>query len=182
MEQSNQPPRRPSGIPPVRRPAPPRPIAHSAAPMPAGKSKKSLVIAMVAITIVSALIVLGAGYMGLQKFLTNASVKGGKNNYQAVFLSNNMVYFGKLSNVTGEYVVLSDIYYLQLQNQNGQNNQQNQNNQQQPQVSLTKLGNELHGPEDIMYINKKQIMFWENLKDDSKVTQAIQNYQSQNKK
>lgn len=180
MEQPNQAPRRPSGIPPVRRPAPPRPLAPAQLP---SKSKKSFVIAMVSVTIVSALIVLGAGYMGLQKFLTNASVKNGKNSYQAVFLSNNMVYFGKLSNVTGEYVVLTDIYYLQVaqNSQNGQNTQQTQNNQQ-PQVSLTKLGNELHGPEDVMYLNRKEVLFWENLKEDSKVTQAIRNYQDQNKK
>ncbi len=134
--------------------------------------------AMISITVVSIIIVVGVIYMGIQKLGLNASAKSGK--YQAVFLSNNMVYFGKLSNVTGEYVTLSDIYYLQVQqNQNGQTN--NQNNNQNNQLSLTKLGGELHGPEDTMYINRKEVLFWENLKDDSKVVQAIKNYQSGNK-
>jgi hypothetical protein len=49
------------------------------------------------------------------------------------------------------------------------------NNQQ---VSLAKLGGELHGPEDVMYVNRDQVLFWENLKDNGKVVTAIKNYQS----
>jgi hypothetical protein len=113
------------------------------------------------------------------------NVKSGANNYQAVFLSNNMVYFGHLSQVDGDYVKMSDIYYLQVQNQ--QNQTASGQTQQaattaQPQLSLTKLGGELHGPEDTMYINKSEILFWENLKPDGKVTQAIKDYKNSNKK
>jgi hypothetical protein len=86
-----------------------------------------------------------------------------------------MVYFGKISNVTGEYVKLTDIYYLQVQQQ--AQGQQPAQNTQQPQFSLAKLGSELHGPEDTMYINRKEVLFWENLKDDGKVVQAIKNNQ-----
>ena len=35
--------------------------------------------------------------------------------YQALFLTNGQVYFGKLSNVSDKYVTLNDIYYLQVQ-------------------------------------------------------------------
>ena len=41
------------------------------------------------------------------------------------------------------------------------------------QVQLVKLGNELHGPEDAMYINRQSVLFWENLKNDGKVAKAI---------
>jgi len=37
----------------------------------------------------------------------------------------------------------------------------NNNNNQQPNVSLAKLGNELHGPEDSMYVSHEQVLFWE---------------------
>ena len=43
-------------------------------------------------------------------------------------------------------------------------------------VQLIKLGNELHGPEDQMQITKDQVLFWENLKADGKVSKAIDSY------
>lgn len=98
--------------------------------------------------------------------------------YQAVFLTNGQVYFGKVSKVDNSYVKLSKIYYLQVQQQVQPKDQKNTD---QPQVSLAKLGSELHGPEDTMYISRQQVLFWENLKDDGKVVQAIKNYTSQNK-
>jgi hypothetical protein len=48
------------------------------------------------------------------------------------------------------------------------------------QVSLAKLGSELHGPKDEMYIASDQMLFWENLNSGtSKVVQAIDKYQTQ---
>lgn len=41
---------------------------------------------------------------------------------------------------------------------------------------LVKLGDELHGPKDEMRINRDQVLLWENLKGDSKVTDAIKNH------
>lgn len=96
--------------------------------------------------------------------------------YQAVFLSNGQVYFGKLKNVDNSYIRLSEIYYLQVQQQVQPDEKAKQEQGQQPQVSLAKLGSELHGPEDTMYISRDQVLFWENLKDDGKVAQAIKDY------
>jgi len=36
-----------------------------------------------------------------------------------------------------------------------------------------KLGSEIHGPEDLMIINRAQILFVENLKPSGRVSQAI---------
>ena len=92
--------------------------------------------------------------------------------YQAVFLSNNQVYFGKLSNLNSNFPTLSDIYYLQVT----QTLQPRPNTATQPQINLVKLGGELHGPEDLMKINKDHILFVEDLKADSQVTNAIKDY------
>jgi len=98
--------------------------------------------------------------------------------YQAVFLSNGQVYFGKLSDVNDTYVTLKNIYYLQVVQQQQQQLQGQQALQagQSPQVSLVKLGNELHGPVDVMRINRSQILFYEDLKQDSQVVTAIKDY------
>lgn len=91
--------------------------------------------------------------------------------WQSVFLTNNQVYFGHLKNYNKGYAVLKDIYYLRVSDPLQQGSPP-----QPPQINLVKLGGELHGPQDAMYIPKDKIMFWENLKADSQVVQAINNF------
>lgn len=111
------------------------------------------------------------------------TTKTNSNAYQAVFLTNGQVYFGKLSEVDGNYATLKDIYYLQVVQpplqgtpQAGQQSQEQQ--QAQPQISLIKLGQELHGPVDEMHISRAQILFYEDLKADGNVVKAIEAYKA----
>jgi hypothetical protein len=120
------------------------------------------------------------GYYALRAINTvtaDAAVKGKQ--FQAVFLTNGQVYFGKLSKTDSSYVVLKNIYYLQVQ-QSVQPTDKTSTTS--PQVSLAKLGGELHGPEDVMYISRSQVLFWENLKGDGKVAKAIADYVAQGNK
>lgn len=96
---------------------------------------------------------------------------------QAVFLTNNQVYFGNLQNYNKSYAVLKNVFYLSVAEplQQGAT-------PPGPTLNLVKLGAELHGPQDIMYIPKDKIMFWENMKKDSQVVQAITNFLAQQKK
>lgn len=115
--------------------------------------------------------------------LGNAKVNNDR--YQAVFLTNGQVYFGKLDDVNSGYVKLTDIYYLQVSQAADTNPDeegiQPADDQQQQQISLAKLGKELHGPEDVMFISRDQVLFWENLKgsEDSQVTKAIEDFKAQ---
>lgn len=88
-----------------------------------------------------------------------------KDKWQAVFLNNDQVYFGHLQEKNRDYAVLKNTYYFRAAEQSPSNQQQ--------QINLIKLGNELHGPEDEIYIPKNQILFWENLKSDSQVARII---------
>lgn len=101
-----------------------------------------------------------------------------KAEYQAVFLTNGQVYFGKLSDVNSDYVTLTDIYYLQQLNEPLQAGGQIQGQQQKksPDFFLVKLGNELHGPVDVMHISRAQLLFYEDLKANGKVLQAIYSF------
>lgn len=91
--------------------------------------------------------------------------------WQAVFMTNNQVYFGKLTDYDSEYVTLTDVYYLRtasdLEATGGTS------------LNLIKLGGELHGPEDVMYIPKSTVLFWENMKPTSQVVETITSSQSQ---
>jgi hypothetical protein len=86
------------------------------------------------------------------------------NQYQAVFLNSadGQVYFGRLTQLNKDYYKLTDIYYVRVttvQPDDGSTDTQQS-------ISLAKLGSEIHGPEDAMYISKDNVMFWENLKED----------------
>jgi hypothetical protein len=98
-----------------------------------------------------------------------------KTRYQAVFLSNGQVYFGKITEFTKDTLKLVDIYYLRTGSidKNG--------NPTTADASLTKLGSELHAPDDVMFIERKNLTFWENLKTDGQVTKAIGEYQKTHK-
>jgi hypothetical protein len=95
---------------------------------------------------------------------------------QAVFLNGGQVYFGKINDLNGKFLSMSGIYYLRV-NQQVQPNQSSNNSND---ISLVKLGCELHGPQDNMVINREQVIFWENLKDDGQVAKAVKTYKEQN--
>jgi len=97
--------------------------------------------------------------------------------YQSVFLTNNQVYFGKLSKVNSQYPVLTDVFYLQIRQT------LQPRDQEAPaatNVNLVKLGGEIHGPTDRMVINRDHILFYENLKSDSQVVKAILEFEESN--
>jgi len=91
---------------------------------------------------------------------------------QAVFLNGGQVYFGNIQNLNDKYMRMTNIYYLRV----NQTVQPNGNTSQNNDVSLVKLGCELHGPQDQMVINRDQVVFWENLKGDGQVAKAVADY------
>jgi hypothetical protein len=84
--------------------------------------------------------------------------------YQAVFLANGSTYFGKLQPQGDEWFVLSDIFYLSSSDQAG--------------TQLIKRGSEPQGPKEPMIIPRDQILFIENLRDDSEIVSAIKKFKS----
>jgi hypothetical protein len=83
--------------------------------------------------------------------------------YQAVFLNNNQVYFGKLENAKSQYPVLRDVFYIVRQS--------NPETKQNANV-LVQRGKELHEPQ-YMVLNRQSIVMIEPVKDDSQVAKLI---------
>ncbi len=110
-------------------------------------------------------------YLGFSGGLANESKKINTKEYQAVFLNNGQVYFGRIQSLNGKYVDLTNVFYIQNPNATTTTTEQSNN-----QLQLIKLGNELHGPEDEMIVNRDQVIFWENLKDSSQVVTKIKEY------
>lgn len=95
------------------------------------------------------------------------------NKLQAVFLNTGQVYFGHIKSLNDKYFVLTDIYYLQTTGNNSSSTSASN-------VTLVKLGCELHEPYDQMVINSDQVTFWENLQDGGQVAKAVSTFQKQN--
>jgi hypothetical protein len=95
---------------------------------------------------------------------------------QAVFLNTGQVYFGDIKSLNNKYLVLTNIYYLQTSG-NGQSGSTANSN---TNVSLVKLGCELHSPYDQMIINRDQVTFWENLQDSGQVAKAVATFEKDN--
>jgi hypothetical protein len=92
---------------------------------------------------------------------------------QAVFLNTGQVYFGNVQVLNNDYLVLTNVYYLQ-NNSSSTSSTSSSSNQN---VSLVKLGCELHMPYDRMVINTSEVTFWENLQAGGQVAKAVASYQ-----
>lgn len=87
--------------------------------------------------------------------------------YQAVYLINGQMYFGKLQNTEGTYLYMRSPYMPQsTTSSEGQTTDANTS-------TLVRVKDQLWGPEDSIAIRSDQVAFWQNLRDDSKVSQAI---------
>lgn len=84
--------------------------------------------------------------------------------YQAVFLTNGSTYFGKLQQQGDAWFVLTDVFYLSASEGSA------------PQ--LIKRGSEPQGPREPMIIPQAQVLFIENLRDDSEIVSAIRRFKS----
>lgn len=121
--------------------------------------------------IIIVILLVGVGGYFLYKSATSSAIDNTR--YQAVFLTNGQVYFGKLKMLNGGYMKLNDIYYLQTKAKSAEAGLQDSSDSS-TDVTLIKLGNEIHGPEDEMIISKDQILFFENMKSNSTVSLSIE--------
>jgi hypothetical protein len=94
---------------------------------------------------------------------------GFKTEYQAVFMDNGQVFFGKLSHAGAAYPLLNDVHYIGRQASPDGKVVKN---------ILVKRGNEWHGPE-YMYINKQHIVVIEPVSASSRVAQLIKETKTQ---
>lgn len=116
------------------------------------------------IVIASIVVVFAGSYLFFR--YANANKPKSAERY-AVFLTNDQVYFGYLKDENDNYVILDDIYYLKSNAATGE----------QGKVSLVKWGEEIHGPENEMFISRDQVLYMAKMKSESKINEAIKKFQ-----
>ena len=124
---------------------------------------------LVVVIILAVLACFVAGYLWLQRDSVGSVIDSDK--YQAVFLTGGNAYYGKLEAINDGYFRLSEVFYIQ-------SNAEGDTGDQGGSMQLIKSGNEPRGPEDAMIISRDQVLFFENLKADGKVSELIRNYKS----
>ncbi len=151
-----------------------RPTSNSQ-PVADKKSKKGRVWT-IALVILALLVGIFGGY-------TVSNVIGGgaaaidANKYQAVYLMNGQLYFGKLSELNSTHLKLTNVYYLQSnasQEAEESKGSVNSNANTASNFQLIKLSGAIYGPSDEMVISKDQVLYYQNLNADSKASQLIE--------
>jgi len=143
-----------------------------------------IVSKLVVVLLLVAIIVVGGGYAAKKMGWKKGGMGGDMSGWQAVFLTNGQVYFGKVDSAGKDSLTIDNIYYLQVVNKPLQRTQEGEpiGTETQQELTLIKLGNELHGPTDHMVINRDHVLLTEKLRDDSKVVAAINQYVEDQKK
>lgn len=156
---------------PMNRPSSPR--------APRAEKTPKRFIAPLVVGVLMLLLGLALGWVGSTQLGSGAMPSVDAAKHQAVFLTNGQVYFGKLAKGNTEYMTLSDVYYLQGQQQaQDVTATSEESGKSSNDIQLVKLGEEIHGPEDQMIVSKDQVLFVENLKPDSTVVRSIQEHKS----
>ena len=125
--------------------------------------RKHIIVAAVVAVIALA----GAAYV----FFGNGALVTPSGAYQAITLKNGEVYFGKATNRNGATVTLTDVYFLK-------NDSELKNSEAGAKITLVKFENQAHGPSDRIDIPRENILYLEDLAEDSKFVKAIRAYQA----
>lgn len=94
--------------------------------------------------------------------------------YQVVMLDNGKTYFGKLSGLGSEYVELKDVYFIKPSWEEAAE----EGEEVETNIALQRIRNQLYEPVDDMSIRSDHIISWQNLREDSQVLEAIQEFLS----
>lgn len=135
---------------------------------PRKPSKKGIILTIAALVFV---IILGliAWFVFAGQKAQPTGIDNGR--FQAVFLANGQIYFGKLETFSDSTFKMTKIYYPQTSTDETASAATAQS--QNSNIQLIRLGDEVHGPDNEMYLTKDQVLYYENLKSDSKVSQLI---------
>jgi hypothetical protein len=132
-------------------------------------SRRTIRRVLLALGVVAVIVLVGFGIAALAGGFTGGdslAAEVNSSDYQAVFLTSNEVYFGKLSVPrSGEFCYLTHVYRLTAR----------PSSTGRPlQRTLTKLVTDIHGPLDQLIINRTAILYVENLNPNGAAARLLQ--------
>lgn len=94
-----------------------------------------------------------------------------KSDYVAVYMENSKVYFGKMEGADSDEPKLTDVFTLNVNTSQGEGS-----DTPQTDFELVKMTDQFQSPTDLLVLSRNKILFWEPLKSDSRVVEAIEKY------
>ncbi|MEK9171154.1 MAG: hypothetical protein AAB823_00420 [Patescibacteria group bacterium] len=91
--------------------------------------------------------------------------------YVAVYMENSKVYFGKMEGADSDEPKLTDVFTL-----NVSTSQAEGSDTAQTDFELVKMTDQFQSPTDLLVLSRNKILYWEPLKSDSRVVEAIKKY------
>lgn len=95
-----------------------------------------------------------------------------RGSYQAVFLTSGQAYFGNITEISDEYIIIKKPFSIKVQQKQTDEDAQ----VSQSEIKLLSIEDEFYQPEGYMLIEKNAILFIEELKDSSQIIEIIENY------
>jgi len=93
------------------------------------------------------------------------------NSYQVIFLTSGQAYFGNITEITDEYVIMENPFSIKVQQK-----QTGDESQTQSEIKLLSIEDEFYKPENYMLFEKSGILHIEELNDSSQIIEIIKNY------
>lgn len=124
-------------------------------------------IAIIAAAMLAGLLAGGTGVVVADRYGDADDPFGGAidaASYQAVILTNDKLYFGRLRAVSDDFYQLSPAFFLRESRQDAQ---------AQPVRALVPITREIHAPENAMLIRSDEVVVVENLDEDSPILAEI---------
>lgn len=103
-----------------------------------------------------------------------------KNGWYSIRLVNDEIFYGKIIDIESDPVVMTSVYYDYDKVKDNKKVGEKYNQEKIDEnggLRLVKRGKEIHGPEGMINIVRSQILYMELLKSDSKVLNAIMQYE-----
>jgi len=135
-------------------------VRESAIVIPVAALRRVFVMLLVLIAVVGAIVVLRTQVLRAPGGADAIDRSG----YQSVLLANGATMFGKLQPQGDDWFVMTDVYYL-VTTESGT-----------PQ--LVKRGTEAQGPREPLIVPRAQIIYIENMRDDSDIVSLIKRFKS----
>jgi hypothetical protein len=103
-----------------------------------------------------------------------SSPSASSSDYVAIYMENGKVYFGKMQDSDSDEPRLTDVFTLNVTA--GQDQAPPTGGQASAEFELVKLTDQFQAPTDLLVLSRNKILFWEPLKSDSRVVEAIKKY------
>jgi hypothetical protein len=131
------------------------------------------------------LLIIIVGFFGYMKFFSGGETgevlgeAAQEEKWYAIRLINNEEYYGQISDVSADPIVIKNVYYNydQLNAKDGAAPPAEGEKIDTGKLRLIKRGKETHGPAGSMNLVRAQVVYMEEMGEDSKVLQAILDYE-----